>query len=114
MRDDGRLDFGVNHAQSILTTQGSYNDGKWHQVVAVIGPGGQKLYVDGELARASPNTTVETYDGWWHIGCSGLQFWPDRPSSDFFNGTIDEAAVYTTELAPATVADHFRAASPPA
>jgi hypothetical protein len=111
VRDDGRVSFGVFHGQSIETTAQSYNDGKWHQVVAVIGPAGQKLYLDGNLVATSPYTTVEDYQGYWHIGCATMDFWPDKPTSNFLAGAVDEVAVYTTELPPAAIAEHYRLAT---
>ena len=114
VRDDGRVSFGVFHGQSIETTAQSYNDGKWHQVVAVIGPAGQKLYLDGNLVATSPYTTVEDYQGYWHIGCATMDFWPDKPTSNYLAGTVDEVAVYTTELPASAIAEHFRLATPPA
>ena len=114
VRDDGRVSFGVFHGQSIETTALPYNDGKWHHVVAVIGPAGQKLYLDGNLAVTTAYTTVEDYVGYWHVGCSAVDFWPDKPTSDYLAGTVDEVAVYTTELPAAVVADHFHLGLPAA
>jgi hypothetical protein len=111
MHNDGRISFGVYHGRSVESTVQPVNDGKWHDMVAVIGPGGQKLYVDGALVASSPNTIVEPYDGYWHIGCSGLAGWPQRPASEYFSGTVDEAAVYATELTPKTIEEHFVAGS---
>jgi Concanavalin A-like lectin/glucanases superfamily len=107
VRDDGRVSFGVYHGQSIETTAQPYNDGKWHQVVAVIGAAGQKLYLDGTMVASSVYTTVEDYQGYWHIGCATMDFWPDKPASDYLAGTVDEVAVYTTELRAPVVAEHY-------
>ncbi len=110
MQDDGRVTFGVFHAQGIVTTPTPYNDGAWHQLVATIGQEGQKLYMDGVLAGENTNSTVESYDGYWHFGCSSLAFWPNAPTSGYLQGTVDEVSIYPQALGGSTVADHYRAA----
>ena len=42
----------------------------------------QKLYLDGTMVASSAYTTVEDYQGYWHIGCATMHFWPDKPTSD--------------------------------
>ncbi|NKF34266.1 hypothetical protein HER21_48440, partial [Pseudomonas sp. BGM005] len=50
-----------------------------------------------------PNTGAENYTGYWHVG--GDVTW--GPGGNEFAGTIDEVAVYSTVLPPATIADHY-------
>lgn len=110
MDNSGRLLFGVypGSVKTVATT-GTYNDGQWHQVVASLGPDGQRLYVDGQLA--SRNVTVTAGQtglvGQWVIGGDTLSGWTSAPSSRFFAGTIDDVAVYPTVLSPARVKAHF-------
>jgi hypothetical protein len=57
MQDNGQLVFGAWTGQTnTVTTPASYNDGKWHQVVASQGSDGMKLYVDGALIGTNPQT----------------------------------------------------------
>jgi hypothetical protein len=112
MRNDGLLTFGNDHAQGLATSPGAYNDGRWHQVVATVGPEGQRLYVDGALVASSSHSAVEPYDGYWHIGCSLFNGWPNPPTSGYLNGRIDDVSIFSTALSAATVADHYRAAQP--
>jgi hypothetical protein len=113
MHDDGLLTFGNDHAQGIATSPGAYNDGRWHQVVATVGPEGQRLYVDGALVASSSHSAVEAYDGYWHIGCSLFGGgWPNPPTSGYLNGKIDDVSIFPTALSAATVADHYRASQP--
>ena len=51
------------------------------------------------------------YWGWWRIGGDNLSSWPSRPSSDYFNGSIDEVAVYHRGLDAAEVQAHYAAAT---
>ncbi|MEV7852849.1 LamG domain-containing protein [Streptomyces sp. NPDC088183] len=109
MRDDGRLVFGVKSGSlRTITTPAAYNNGAWHHVVATQGSGGMALYVDGTL-RASTTlyTGNEKYDGYWRVGGDNLKGWPDRPTSDFFAGQIDETAVYPTALSSTQVSAHY-------
>lgn len=111
MRNDGRLVFGVQSSGTrTIATSAAYNDGQWHHVVATQGPLGQgmALYVDGQL-RAS-NILVsgnENYPGYWRVGGDNLSGWPNRPTSNFFAGQIDETAVYPTTLTGSQVSAHY-------
>ncbi|MFJ7165719.1 LamG-like jellyroll fold domain-containing protein [Streptomyces globosus] len=115
MTNDGRLVFGVyNGATRTVTTAGSYNDDKWHHAVATQGPGGMVLYVDGVQRGTLNVTTHENFAGYWHAGGDNLTSWPNRPSSDFWAGRLDETAVYGSVLTPAQVQNHYSLASAPA
>ncbi|MFD5691034.1 LamG-like jellyroll fold domain-containing protein [Streptomyces rubiginosohelvolus] len=111
MRNDGRLVFGVQSGGArTVATSGAYNDGQWHHVVATQGPLGQgmSLYVDGQL-RAS-NILVsgnESQPGYWRVGGDNLSGWPNRPTSNFFEGQIDETAIYPTALSGSTISAHY-------
>ncbi|MEW2488021.1 LamG domain-containing protein [Streptomyces sp. NPDC048411] len=109
MLNDGRLTFGVySGGTRTITTSGAYNDGAWHHVVATQGSSGMALYVDGQL-RASNilYTANESYNGYWRVGGDNLASWPNRPTSDFFAGQIDETAVYPTALSGSTISAHY-------
>jgi len=104
MQDDGRLVFGVYTGQTnVITTANPYNDGSWHYVVATQSSDGMKLYVDGALVGTNPQTAAQSYSGYWRIG--GDQTWGS--TSPYFTGTLDEVAVYNTELTAAQVSDHY-------
>ncbi|MFE5241508.1 MULTISPECIES: LamG domain-containing protein [unclassified Streptomyces] len=109
MANNGRLVFGVySGGYRTVTTTGAFNDGEWHHVVASQGSGGMALYVDGQL-RASNflYTSNENYPGYWRVGGDNLASWPNRPTSNFFAGQIDETAVYPTALSASTVSAHY-------
>ncbi|MEU9414850.1 LamG-like jellyroll fold domain-containing protein [Streptomyces sp. NPDC048272] len=115
MTNDGRLVYGVyTGATRTITTPGGYNDNQWHHVVATQGPGGMTLYVDGVQRGTLNVTTHENYTGFWHAGADNLNGWPDRPTSDFWAGQLDESAVYPTVLSAAQVQNHHTLASAPA
>ncbi|MFD9336945.1 DNRLRE domain-containing protein [Streptomyces sp. NPDC060028] len=117
MTNDGRLVYGVyTGATRTITTGGSdrYNDNKWHHVVATQGPGGMTLYVDGAQKGTLGVTTHENFAGYWHAGGDSLGGWPDRPTSEYWAGQLDETAVYPTVLSAAQVQNHHTLASAPA
>ncbi len=109
MGDDGRLVFGTYTGQlNTITSTAAYNNDQWHHVVATQSGNGMRLYVDGELVGTNPQTQAEGYTGYWKIG--GDNTWGS--SSAYFDGTIDEAAVYLSELSATRVAAHYAAAAP--
>lgn len=109
MQDDGKLVFGTWTGQTnTITSSTSYNDSKWHQVVATQSSAGMKLYVDGVLAGTNPQTNAQDYTGYWRAG--GDVTWGS--SDAYFNGSLDEFAVYQTALSASTVAQHFTLGAP--
>ncbi|WP_327412281.1 DNRLRE domain-containing protein [Streptomyces sp. NBC_01233] len=115
MTNDGRLVYGVyTGATRTVTTSGAYNDNQWHHVVASQGPGGMTLYVDGVQKGTLNVTTHENFSGYWHAGGDSLGGWPDRPTSEYWAGRLDETAVYPTVLSAAQVQNHYALATAPA
>ncbi|WP_129839561.1 LamG-like jellyroll fold domain-containing protein [Streptomyces sp. RFCAC02] len=116
MLDNGQLSFGIVSGSSrTLTTPGRYNDGEWHHVAVSIGAAGMRLYVDGAQVNANPLfTSARSITGYWRTGGDSLANWANRPSSDHFEGQLDETAVYPAQLSAARVQAHWAAASVPA
>ncbi|WP_141567549.1 PKD domain-containing protein, partial [Serinicoccus profundi] len=109
MRSNGTLTFGVwTGAENTITSAQPYNDGQWHHVVGTQGPGGMALYVDGELVGTHPQTEAQAYTGYWRVG--GDRVWGGA-SSNYLQGLLDEAAVYSAALPADRVAAHFSAGS---
>ena len=104
MDPSGHINFGVyNNNSYIITSPGTYNDGKYHQVVASLSSAGMVLYIDGQLIGTNTGTTVgQVYKGYWRIG--GDSSWN---GSNFFTGTIDEVAIYPTVLTLAQVRQQY-------
>ena len=115
MDNSGRVHFGVwpTATRQVLTTGSSYNDGQWHHVAGSLGPSGMKLYVDGARVADRSDVTVGRHllRGYWRIGGDALTSWPSAPTSAFFNGDIDEVAVYKSVLTDADVAAHYATAT---
>ncbi|MFF1559574.1 LamG-like jellyroll fold domain-containing protein [Streptomyces sp. NPDC058279] len=116
MTNTGRLVFGVYNGSTRTISTGlfeTYNDNKWHHVVGTQGPSGMALYVDGQNKGTLNVTNFQPYAGFWHVGGDNLSSWPNRPTSNFFAGQIDETAVYPTVLTQAQVKNHYDLAKAP-
>lgn len=110
MTNDGRLVFGVyDGGTETLSTPTPYNDGQWHHVVGTQGATGMAFYVDGIRFGRNTITTNQAYDGYWRVGGDNLNGWPFQPSSSFFNGSIDDVAVYPGALTKDQVIGHYTA-----
>jgi PKD repeat protein len=108
MTDDGRLVFGTwTGSVNTAVSTASYNDGQWHHLVATQGVAGMVLYVDGAQVASNPQTSAQDYGGYWRVGGDNLNGWPMQPSSGYFNGAIDEVAIYPTQLTATQVQAHW-------
>ena len=105
METSGRLTFGVNAGgQNTITSPQAYNNGQWHHlVVSQASPNGMKMYVDGALVGTNPQTAAQNYTGYWRVG--GDVTW--NGTEAYWQGTIDDVAVYSQELSAAKVAQHY-------
>jgi len=88
---------------NLASSTASYNDGRWHHVVATQGSDGMKLYVDGAQVGSNPTTASDGYRGYWRLG--GDSSW--NSGSGYWAGSLDEAAVYARPLDATTVAQHY-------
>ena len=106
----GNLSFAtyVGSAQTVRSPL-TYNDGAWHHAAASLGAAGMKLYVDGSLVAANPSiTTAGNYTGLWRWGGGTLANMTNRPSSDYLTGSVDEIAIYTTQLSDGKIKLHYQ------
>ncbi|WGT46727.1 LamG-like jellyroll fold domain-containing protein [Tessaracoccus lacteus] len=113
MTDAGRLVFGVyNGATDTVFSTASYNDATWHQLTVTQDSSGMKMYVDGALVGSRSVSTAETGAGYWRIGGGNISGWPDQPSNFYFNGAIDEFAVYSKALQASTIQSQYGTVNP--
>ncbi|TMC62934.1 MAG: hypothetical protein E6J16_10675, partial [Chloroflexota bacterium] len=91
-----------------FTAASSLSDGAWHHLVVTYdGATSIAVYVDGGAvgtAQATSGVLATVLD------LTGLEVGRDNAATPaFFSGTLDEAAVYPTALAPVKVEAHFAA-----
>jgi hypothetical protein len=91
-----------------FTLASPVTNGAWHQVVITYDGTTLVLYVDGVALpsqTATRNTTIDAYG--FGIGAVINPGDGGGNSGGFFNGSIDEVALYTTVLDQATVTTHY-------
>jgi hypothetical protein len=102
MRDAG---WGV-HA---VTGGATVADGTWHHAALTVGPAGTRLYVDG-LPSGTPDTSGTAANGLlgnWRWGVGNLSGFSSPATS--LIGSLDELAVYPTELTATQIACNYYA-----
>lgn len=104
MDASGRINFGVlNSARYVVTSPNSFRDGQYHFAVGTLSSSGLTLYVDGQVVGTNAGTAVgRTYSGFWRVG--GDSSWS---GANFFNGSIDDVAVYPLVLTAAQVRQQY-------
>ena len=106
----GFVRFGArSNGYTTLRSTRALNDGQWHHLVATQGPEGMRLYVDGALQAQNDATGNGSGYGTWRVGGDTLSGWPNGGTSQearFFDGQLDETAVYTSVLTAAQVSRH--------
>jgi hypothetical protein len=78
------------------------DDGLWHHVVLVFetaAVNGTFIYVDGALALTTTTTHTDTGNALYFGDMFGL--------GSFWDGQLDEAAIYNTKLSEATIQEHY-------
>jgi signal peptidase I len=107
----GHLTFGVHPGSAVTVRSASaYNDGSWHHAAASLGAAGLKIHVDGvRVDMNAGTTTAQNFAGYWRWGGIGLSGWPNRPANDYLVGTVDEIAVYPSQLSDQQIAWHYHA-----
>ena len=101
----GKIIAGVGNPDVNIVTSGTYNSGAWHHVVftRVQSTGAIALYVDGAVAgTATGSVNLLTSQPTLNFGRSaaGVQY---------YAGSLDEIATYTTALSPTIVTAHYNA-----
>ncbi|MEJ7627140.1 MAG: DUF2341 domain-containing protein [Ferruginibacter sp.] len=106
MNNTGQVFFGVyNGTITTINSALSYNDNTWHLATATLsGTAGMILYIDGAQIASNANTVAENYTGYWRIGFGNTGGWPSAPTSNYFNGSLDDALVYDVALNSTQVA----------
>lgn len=102
LSNTGQLLFVV--AGTTISSAAGYADGAWHLVTSSLGAAGMKLYVDGALVASNAGVTagMGIPTGYWRMGGQVGQW---------FSGTLDEAAVFGTQLTDAQIATHWSVGS---
>jgi len=111
LRSDGKIAAGTGNPDTSITSSSSgYDDGNWHHVVftRTKSTGALNLYVDGSSAASgtSSNTASLTATATIHVG-------KIQSGTNYFDGSIDELALYSAALTSTQVAEHYAATVSP-
>ena len=111
----GRIHFGVNAVNpATVATGANMRDNRWHHAVGTLGPNGMQLFIDGVLVqqRTDVSNARTGYYGFWRIGGGALNGFPSTNTSSgrWFDGELDEVAIYKKVLEPAQIVGHYAAA----
>jgi signal peptidase I len=114
---NGKVMFGdgTGPGKVALASLAAVNNGAWHYVVGTStgGPNGMKLYVDGTLQTQGNQPAPAAAAGYWRAGAEDLTGWPSAPTDGYYDGSLDELAVYTTALSAARITAHYQAGITP-
>lgn len=99
MNNAGQILVGTGGLQ--YTSPVAYNDGFWHQIIlsaSTTAGIGTNIYIDGvnvySLTTGAGLATGAAYAGYWKIGYDNLALWSSAPTSNYFNGTLDDILIY--------------------
>jgi hypothetical protein len=110
MDNTGNLWWTMNNAAPIGSSN-TYNDGLWHHVILTVSAtSGSRVWIDNQLVISSSGTAGKSSTTYARWGGSSLGYLANRPKSDYFNGTIDETALYTSVLSTAQIHNLYGAA----
>jgi RHS repeat-associated protein len=105
------------NSAAVTGSGGDRRDGKWHHYVAVLDRSASllRLYVDGTQVGSTSISTINSIDDGGspiEIGREYIAIW-NSPNS-YFNGSIDDVAIYGSALSAAQIANQTGAATDPA
>ncbi len=114
MTNGGQVVFGVNPGTvKTVVSPKSYNDGAWHLAVATLSSAGMQLYLDGAAVASDTSVTSgsSASNGYLRIAYDNIDGYSSVPTSRYFAGTLDDAALFPTALSADQVAALNNAAS---
>jgi hypothetical protein len=118
MTNAGLVGFGFySSGVRLATSSSAYNDGNWHNVIAVLtDAGGSTLYVDG-ASKATNTQSGGIIGGWtganlgfWRIGNGDFaSAWSISMTSAFFAGLIQDVQIMRSALTSTQVSAIYAA-----
>ena len=84
-----------------LNSTSTVNDGNWHNVTFTYSSSGMKIYIDGSLNVSNTVDVISltTASGNFLIGARSIS----GTLSKYFNGSIDEVAIFNTALSASKI-----------
>ena len=110
--DNGRdLNEMARWRQHLMTNSNAVESGQWHHVVATHDGTNINLFLDGELESSSTaeGSFAPFPDATLWLAAIGDDI--DSGAGLFFDGSLDEVALYDYALRPEDVLEHYRVAN---
>ncbi|MCF4140407.1 DNRLRE domain-containing protein [Streptomyces sp. Tue 6430] len=107
----GRFYLSGGVSATPVTSPQAVTDGEWHHVVLTAATTTQSLYLDGVKLGAIDGAVADQNRAYVSLGGGYANGgWMDQPAGTYyFNGQIDEAALYRSTLTADQVSAHYRA-----
>ncbi|MDU0460473.1 MAG: Ig-like domain-containing protein [Geobacteraceae bacterium] len=99
--------YGVGTGNTLEVAQ--LQAGRWYNVVGVRDATQIRLYVDGVLANAADTGTLLNTNTNIYLAVGALSRRPVSAESEYFNGLIDEVAIYKRALADEDIFENYNA-----
>lgn len=100
---NGQARLSIFGYDGVFGAAGALSDGAWHHLVATYDGTQIRVYIDGSEASGSPTTqTVNTVAANQFIATDG---------TGFFDGSLDEVAIYNAALTGSAILAHYQAAT---
>lgn len=97
---------GSFNTNAVATTANNLDDGAWHHVVGVFNPSTiLRIYVDGVAGANASIIPASIF-----ASTATLEIAAYNQAKNYFNGSIDEVAIYPTALSATRIAAHYAAA----
>jgi hypothetical protein len=90
-----------------LSTAYSFADGEWHHVATIADGSSISTYYDGVLAGSESTTTTDYGASTFNVHIGGGGVFDD--AGNFFNGQIDEVAIFDKAISADRIAAHYKA-----
>jgi hypothetical protein len=100
----GLLTYNAAGAHTYLDLSGSYNDGEWHHLVGVINNSNRTIYIDG---KPGVSDLAGIYPVTGNTGEFTIGGFSSTQGDLFFDGTIDEIAIWNRSLSPEEVSNIY-------
>ncbi|MEX2312076.1 MAG: LamG-like jellyroll fold domain-containing protein, partial [Rhodospirillales bacterium] len=112
INSSGQLELRMQDDNSSHTISGgNVSKGDWNQVTVTWGEGGMKIFQNGELVASDPSFTggLEGNENPWTFGASQAVSDDNTANKmeDFFDGHIDDIAIYDTPMTDAQIQDLY-------
>ncbi|MFJ1709751.1 LamG-like jellyroll fold domain-containing protein [Kitasatospora sp. NPDC088346] len=103
---NGKLNGQFNGSGGIITSAGTVNDDAWHHVLLSSAQTSTALYLDGQKVGVTSGAINHLDMDRTYLGGGFLGTWQNGAMT-WFNGQIDEVAVYDYPVTDQVAAEHF-------